>query len=201
MNWERNQTSAGQPSAASVRAGTAFGGGAGRALAVTVVVLLLVYLGAMVWSVVAPGIGSLILVLSVVPLLFIGVALVPWVCGGYRLLGPGDTASLMSGSVWHSTAQDWAVGDMVILEQARCRRSARMFRSDRLFTRSQQAVYLFAEPPSRHHVNGNVKGARARYLYTLAPVRLDGPVYRRETAVAVAGNVVATVTSRDTWTR
>jgi hypothetical protein len=186
----------GRPSPVSVRAGAALGGGAGMALAATVCVLLLVYLGAMVWSLAAPGLGSLVLILSVLPLLGTGLALMPWVCGGYRLLGATETARFMSGAVWHATAQVWNVGDVVTLEQTKCRRTARMLRSDRLFTRPQQAVYVFAEEPTGHHVNGNVRGARARYLYTLAPVRLDGPAYRRETAVAVTGDVVATVLRR-----
>jgi hypothetical protein len=188
-------------SAAEARAGAAFGGGAGRALAASVFVLLLVYLGAMVWSLLAPGSGSLILVLILLPLLVIGTALVPWVCGGYRPLSLDDAAALTARAMWHATAQEWNIGDVVTLEQQRCRRSARMFRSDRPFTRSRAAVYLFAVAPTRHHVNGNVKAARAKYLYTLAPMRLEGPAYRRETAVAVTGDVVASVTGRELWSR
>ncbi|WP_144407245.1 hypothetical protein [Clavibacter michiganensis] len=111
-----------------------------------------------------------------------------------------DALSPTTAVVWHLTSQLWDVGDRIALEQRRCRLRSCMQRSDQPFALPRRAVFVFTADPADAHVRGNVTRSRARYLYRLDISDTYGQVFQRGIAVAIAGNVHATVSARRTLT-
>jgi len=109
-----------------------------------------------------------------------------------------DALPPTTGVVWHLTSQLWDVGDRVVLEQCRCRLRSCMQRSDRPFALPRRAVFVFTAEPADAHVRGNVTRSRARYLYRLDISETHGQLFQRGIAVAIAGDVHATVSARRT---
>lgn len=118
---------------------------------------------------------------------------------GYRRAHDRDAVVLGRDGLWHVSAQRWEVGDAVVLDHRRCRLRSCVQRSDRPFAPPRRAVYLFTAEPPQEHVLGNVARGRARYLYQLAHPATDGKVFQRGIAIAVTGDVRATVVARHEW--
>lgn len=119
---------------------------------------------------------------------------------GYRRAPDSGALLSASGGLWHVTAQRWEVGGVVVLDHRRCRLRSCVQRSDRPFTLPRRAVYFFTTDPTEAHVLGNVARSRARYVYRLTAPQTDGEVFQRGIAIAVAGDVKATVAARHEWT-
>ena len=115
---------------------------------------------------------------------------------GYRPVEDSDAVLSATDGLWHTTAQQWEVGDTVVFDHRRCRLRSCVQQSSRPFALPRRAVYFFTTNPERAHVLGNVARSRARYLYQLADPKTDGSLFQRGIAIAVAGDVTATVADR-----
>ncbi|WP_433673949.1 hypothetical protein [Microbacterium gorillae] len=105
-------------------------------------------------------------------------------------------ASTVGATVFHVTAAEWAVGDVVTMKAHR----GRQYVADRAWGRRMPLVYVFPERPTIHHAKGQTLHGRRRsirYLYELEVQNPPAAVYRRSSAVAIPHDLVVTVLSKE----
>lgn len=132
------------------------------------------------------GAGALILVITG----FVGLAVLP-----YRRVNSEMVAA--TSTVFHISSADWAVGEVVTLEPAYCRKKQAI--AERWWGRKARLVYFFPQRPTFRHARGQTLAGRRRaprYLYELEVQHPIDALYGRGAALATPRDLRVAVIGR-----